>query len=340
MSFFDRLFAHVHAPAPDARLAAATEAVARRVDPQLLRVDQATARLLPAVARALDFARALIADLPPSVELGAAHWGQTPVLRAVFARPQEIDALLSQSDDVRDYLAHQPVPPGQYLYGAVGATRVERTVLGAAVEGEVLRQDVAQKAISFTDLRLVGFAADEAGLRLRLEALVLDQLVLAALDGFTQARQRGEQLETYRQLLLARQRLLQRQGAGLEAPADGLGDSARHELKAEGEANAAALAALAEMGAPPARLELCLEHLIAALSHPETVIRPTPLRLHLNAMNIEVDAAAGNDAATVDLLEFSTVDPERPRRVAFLVRFRRDSVVERHMDFDAALRSL
>ena len=201
----------------------------------------------------------------------------------------------------------------------------------------MLRRDVLRKTVSFGDFRVAGLAPAEAATRRALEDFVLEQLALAAMREIADNRKQVEHLESYRQLLLTRLRLMEQSGAGLDplfARADGdAPDLAR--LRRELALNAEQLAATRAGGAG---LEGALERVLAALRNAEAIIRPQRLSLNLDAMNIVVPPQAAG--APIELLEFSTVDPERPRRVAFLVSFPRGAVHERHVDLDALRRSL
>ena len=61
--------------------------------------------------------------------------------------------------------------------------------------------------------------------------------------------------------------------------------------------------------------------------------------MRLNAMNIVVGPEVP-DGSDIRLVEFSTANPERPRRVGFLAHFPRSAFVEKTVDFDALLRSI
>lgn len=338
MGFFDWLFGAKGGGDADERLQLAIDRIIEGTDPRLKAIGDSRQRLSPAVAHALAFAHELVGRIPACVELTAENWKQSPLLKAMFVRPAEVVDLLSGSQDLHQFLASGEAAGLDRIHCALAATRTERTVLGAAMDGETLRQDVVQKTVGFDDFRLLGFSASEEQLRLRIEEVVLEGLVLAALRDITDNRQRGEQLELHRQLLLTRLRLLEQSGAGLDALLEVTAHEAqdverlRREL-AENEAE------LNTVKPAAAGFDSILDPVIAALRNAETVIDARRISLCLNTMNVLV-APGEPDASTVDLLEFSTATPGRARRVAFFAMFPRAAVVARHLDFDAALRSL
>ena len=338
MGFFDWMFA-AGGQCDDPQLLSAVDRVLQGVDPRLKFVDGARERLRPAVQQALSFAREAVGALPPSLVLAPDNWGRVPLLRTMFARPTDIEMMISRSQDLKEFLASADSEGVETLFGVVAATRTERTVLGVSMEGEMLRQDVVQKTLGFSDFRLAGFAVSEAVTRRRLEDFVLEQLALAALREIANDRRRSEQLELHRQLMLTRLRLVEQSGAnlgGLYQHGDGKAPDVgrlRSELALNAEELAACLA--------DASLEGSFERVINALSNAETIIRPKHVSFCVDAMNIIAnDSGARADAQPIDLCEFSTANPDRPRRVAVLVRFPRSAIVDHRVDLDALLRSI
>jgi hypothetical protein len=337
MGFFDRVFGSKDSRERDERLRETVERVIEGTDPRLKAIRDVRKRLNPAVSHALDTAHDLVARFPPCIEMSPDTWGQSPMLRAMFGRPADIANTLSNSPDLREFLDTSEALGVETLYCVVAATRVERTVLAPALEGDKLRQDVVQKTVGFSDFRLIGFSRSEEELRARFEDILVEDLVVAALRDMAENRQqRGEEAGSYRQLLLTRLRLMEQGGAGLELDSE-MPESAdanwvRDQL-AENEAE------LAKLKSGPAGLDGVLARVVEALHDAESIIQPTQISLRLNAMNIVVGPEVP-DASTIELMEGSTVFPNRPRRVAFLASFPRQAVVRRRIDFDAALRPL
>ena len=338
MGFFDWLFSSGDAKEGGERLKAAVDRVIEGTDPRLKAIGGARERLAPAVERALVYAQGVIGQIPAGIELVPENWSATPLLKAFFTRPADIADTLSVSQDLRTFLKSSAATGIDTLFAVVAATRVERTVLGSAMEGGILRQDVAQKTVSFSDFRIAGFSRSEADVRRTLEDFVLEQLVLAALRDVASNKQRSDQLGAYRQLLLTRLRLLEQSGAGGNAMLDA-GPRESIDLGRLRTQLAANEAELNELKPANVGLESYLNPVIEALHNAEAIIQPKVVTLRLNAMNIVVGSEA-IEASEITLAEFSTLNPDRPRRVGFLVSFPHSSIVERAVDFDALLRSI
>lgn len=337
MGFLDWLFGKRECGGHDERLQAAVDRVIAGTDPRLKAISGARERLTPAVAHALAYAQGAVARIPEGVDLTPENWSQLPLLRAFFTRPADVAAALSNSQDVRDFMNSPAVAGMETLHGVVAATRVERTVLGHAMQDGMLRQDVAQKTVSFTDLRIAGFTRSEAEVRTRLEEYVLEQTVLSALRDVAINRERSDQLGVYRQLLLTRLRLLEQGGGSIDSLLDSEAQEAPDLVRLRGEL-AANEVELNELR-PANGIDAYLDALVEALHGAEEIIQPKLLTLRLNAMNI-VASEGELDAADIQLVEFSTMNPDRPRRVGFLARFPRSAYVEKTVDLDALLRSL
>lgn len=338
MGMFDWLFGGRETVVEDERLKAAIDQVIHSADPRLKLVSGARQRLAPAVADALTFARDAVASLPSGIELSQENWSASPLLRAFFAAPGDIGSTLSASEDLQAFLQTAESRDFDTLHGLLAATRVERRVLGSAMEGEILRSDVAKVTISFTDFRLAGFAGDDVGIRRKLEDLILEQLVLTTLHEVANARKHLEKLGTHQQLLQTRLRLLEQSGAGLAARVEG-GPCVQTDLDRVRTELAANEAQMHELGAPGGGLEAHIDLLIKAMQDAEAIIQPARTSVRLNAMNTVVGEDVA-EATELELVEFSTVNPGRPRRVGVLVSFPRTAFVERRVDLDAALRSL
>lgn len=334
MGLFDWLFGRKDSSEDSQRLRLAIERVIEGTDPRLKAIGNVRARLAPAVSHALEFTHRLVASLPPCIEMTPEVWAHDPILRAMFVRPTDLAATLSSNQELRSFLGSPQAQEMERIHCVVAATRVERTVLGAAMDGEMLRQDVAQKTVGFSDFRLLGFSKNKELLATRIEEIVLEGLVVAALRAIAENRQRNEQLGLYRQLLLARLRLLEQSGAGLNEVLVRDTHAGRDidHLRRDLAANESELLSLKSDG-----FDSVLKPITEALYKAEDVVKASRLKLRLNSMNIVVEFESA-DASVIELLEFATANPARPRRVAFLATFPKDSVVAQRIDLDAALR--
>lgn len=88
---------------------------------------------------ALDYADQVAAALPPCIETTPDNWSASPVLRAFFVRPVDVATTLRDSHDLQDFLASPAGSALDRVCCVVAATRSEQTVLGTALDGDIVR---------------------------------------------------------------------------------------------------------------------------------------------------------------------------------------------------------
>jgi hypothetical protein len=243
-------------------------------------------------------------------------------MRAFFATGEEVLRTFSQLPELRAWFEANPAV-GE-VYTVLSMALIERHVLGAALEGDVVRRDVPQTTVSFTDHRARIFGASETQLREEIERRIVDQLALSAVVNATRDESRREVLEQERALLRMRLRLLQNQGRGVS----GLGIRVNPELAeaariqmdlAVNEANLNSLAAGHQS------LDYQLDRLCDVLANPAQHFSVSARRLRIDRMNVVVDERSTQPAEDLDLRLAQIPMPDGPPevRVFMFVHFPR-----------------
>ena len=282
--------------AADPEVAAALDYVVERTDPRLKLAGSYRKALAKPAGRALEFARALVAQLPAPIPLRAQSWSSEPRLRAFFAAARDIGEILGRGTGVREYFD----AGRDEGFAILRMTRKTQRVLTQALQGEVVHTDVARTSVSFTDHSVSSPCTSVEALRVDLERRALDFITeraaarLAALDADRKA------LEQQRDVLKARIRLAGRSGQGLEPSADGETLAASLK-KCEGR-----LAELA--GDLSDRVTLVAE----TLAEPEKQLALAVHTLRLDQMNFLVVAA---DAACAEVTFVEATSSEELSRV-------------------------
>jgi hypothetical protein len=150
MGLFDWFWGKREADSPET--AAAIEALIKIIDPRLAAISGASARLALSVESALNFCRRVAGEIPGTFDASLAHWRDTPLLCALFARNDDLQQVFSRQDEVRDYLEGQPLVT--QFHALLGAVFEERKSFGMALENEALCSDVAVTSLNFTRHRL------------------------------------------------------------------------------------------------------------------------------------------------------------------------------------------
>jgi hypothetical protein len=285
--------------AADAEVGAAIERIIESVDPRLRAVGGYRKRLARPAARALEFARELVARLPAPLALRADLWTGDAQLRAFFATARDVRDVVSRGPEPRTFFAGAARDDALAI---LGMTRKQQTVLAQALEGDTVRRDVPRVSVSFSDHRLASPSASEAELRRELEGRVLDFIAARAAARLGEIDERRKALEHERDVLKARFRLAGSGAKGIE-PAVGEAD-----LEAKLAANEARLRETqAALGSLDDRLALAAE----TVGAPEKEFAIAVHTLRLDQMNFVADAGA--DAAAVTFVEATAAGGETSR---------------------------
>ncbi|QDX82510.1 hypothetical protein B9N43_15470 [Denitratisoma sp. DHT3] len=188
MEFFDRL-SHWLAPAPP--LARELEsAIDHAVEaPQLKVLSDYRRQLAPAVERALDYCADLVGAIPGPHAIGPAQFAADPLIHAFFGSSETIATTLARSEGVRAFLKDTPGGLEDICYGLLGMRSHQKSVMGSAMMGDVIRHDVPQTLLYFSDHTVSSLAADLDSVRRQLRQTAFDSLL----------RQFGRQLSAMRE---------------------------------------------------------------------------------------------------------------------------------------------
>lgn len=316
------------------------EAVARilALSPHLQMARHTEERLAPAVTTAIRYLDGLIAAAPPAREASAAAWASDPYIHAFFAAADDIAPAMSRSGDLRAFFDQHP--DLQEAYGVLGMAMTEKNILGVALEGEVMRSDVVQQTISFSDHQVRVCGRTDLELREELVRRLVDQLGLEGLARFAAGQSRREVLEQERALLRTRLLLLERQGVGVrgvlgDEPPAGLDEVVR--LREEIDANERSLELL---GIRSESLERELQQLAEVLSNPAAHIYVENRHCRLSRMNVVLPPSS-SDAGAEITFQVGRLPTDPPRMRAFtLVRFSRADLLPATSIFERAARLL
>lgn len=319
-----------------ALVAEATDIAVRLTNPQLTLVRRYRQRLAPAITTTIRFLRDQIPVLPASREATRAAWSSDPTIHALFATADDLPKIFSRSNELRDFFNQNPAL--QEAHAILGMQMTQQKVMGMTMEGEVVRRDVPQTTVSFSDHRIRFFGATELELRRVVGTRVFEALPLIALARISEAQKRVKELKFNRQLLKSRLMVLDRQGVGLT----GLASTAPSQhglskLQSRLEENERELNSIAT-GADV--LDRELEILCEVLASPGESIRFSALRLCLTPMNVLVEGEATGEGREIaaGLLRVAANPPIE--RAFALVRFPRAELLRGGLRFDEAARLL
>ena len=173
-----------------------------RVDPRLRQVGGFPAAYAKSVAHALDYAHRLADALPGPVLINRETFASDPLVHALFASAEDIQAALCASQAMRTF--HGEHPEAREVYAMICMRRGTKALLGMDMVDGLLRRDVPQQAVYFTDHTVAEPGRTEAEARARIAEGFFDSLVTHVVRRIEARKAERAHLEQARDECLAR----------------------------------------------------------------------------------------------------------------------------------------
>lgn len=297
-----RLMDRWFGPRIDADLADTVAWSIDQVEPRLHQIGGYPRRYAPSIAHAWTYCRSLAAQVPGPVTVNRQAFAQDPLVHALFSSPEGIAQALVQSKAVREW--HQNAGKEQGVFALMGVRRWEKDIFGVEDRGGVLRRDVAQKAVYFSDHTFSNLGLTLADARALLARQFMSSLLARVNDRLEEIRWNRQRLEREQDEMRARLRA---------NPGSTEHQAALHQTMA---ALREAVAAL--------DLRNYADHFDAVLQQPEPYLHLRPVSMSLDAMGIHQQQAEDGQAPPLALSEMACRD--RRRWIVMLVHCRLDEL--------------
>lgn len=183
-------------------LSAAIERAIDLVEPRLKQAGGYPDRYRRAVAQALGYVKELAGQVPGPVHISRAAYVSDPLVHALFASPDEVHAALCVSQSMHDF--RRDHPDASEVYALICMRRGTKALFGIEMDGEVLRREVPQEAVYFTNHTLADSGRTEAEARAHVAQGFFDSLVAHVRLRIEARKQEKARLEQERDELLAR----------------------------------------------------------------------------------------------------------------------------------------
>ena len=312
----------------------AVERVVEQINPRLRAIGSYRKKLFPVVERAQGYVRELTLRVPGPIPVSRRTWNNEPLVNALFGSVERIRRVLS-GPEVRGYLKKFPV--GGDCYAIIAAFPNVSGRFGVEMVGDMLRKDVRQTAVSFSDHEVAVVGESEAQVREALEGEALDLLASLAAQDILEQESRIAEIKERLRIVRLKLRVADSRSRGAKLLLDD-----NPERLGERETLAARVAELEKDLVREKRgltgLDDYLDRLVELLAHPERHLGLERESVRIDRMNIlreEDDERAGRE------IEFTRVRRgDRLVRVLAIIRFPRSEVmadaerlreVERHL---------
>jgi hypothetical protein len=296
------------APACTGTLEQAVEHVVDGTSARLRAVPGYARRLREPVITALRAIDEMVEQIPGVLTCRRGTYTADPGVGAFFVSYTHLREVFSESKEVRA-LFDSSVGADE-CYALLCMRREERRQLGVAMDGDLVRKDVMQTTISFTDHQLVSPGQDESDARCALKCCIFNSVIGHLRQKASEALTRADELEGRAQAWQGR---LKRQAPGSSEHAAIQREIEEIERQRQGQ---------------DLRLDTLEDHfryVADALSHPETIVNSRRLSVFVDRLGMKYDGPEGHQ---VRELEFSEIQMTgQPARVASLVCFPREELL-------------
>jgi hypothetical protein len=307
----------------EAALTEAIERLVQEVSPAIRNVRGYRKRLRTPVEGAQKYIEGLVGAIPGPLPLSADSGGRDSLTALLFVDADQVRDLLNGNAELVSFFQDNSTTQAVAL---LTATCNEKTIFTSVMEGEIIRRDVPQTAVDFTEHRVVAPAPTEVENRRALSEGGLRLLGLRALEHLTNLKTQKEDLAEEKRMVGIKLKILQAHDRSLEGLLESNRDSAAkahrvREMLAEIDQELNTVTAV--LGTP----EDALNHLLSFLNNPEYVLILQPLSLRLNWMGVKVDKNAEDPGTEISLAEMEIKD--RRKRVALLVTINQEEIVKK-----------
>ena len=315
--FMGNRFPGLRDPIQRSRLAAVLntlENVVDGTDSKIRLVPGYKKKLQGSIHYSLEFADDLVNQIPMAIEVSSSTFTSDPYVNAFFTNVTDLQSIFSHSSDVQAYMEDCHVHTVRCC-ALLCMHREEKTVMGMELSGNMLKKDVMQTAVSFSDHRVYSPAPSETETREGLKNCLFQGLVTNALERIVQLRLASHQLQNRRQMLHARLRR-HRQQTGKVSQGTRTIEKTSLELKKIEEEM---------LHAPLLTPQILLQQVLEVFSKPDDFVQIRKLQLRLNKMGIKISDKSAQADNKLNLTE--VIIGNNPPRVVTLAMFPRKELL-------------
>jgi len=298
----------------------ATEHVVEIADPVIRQARHYRQVLRDPIAGAMTYFRSLTDVIPGPVVLHRNRYHDDPLVKALFASPDELEEVLRLSPEVN--ALRQQGHTGEVV-AMMTMVQNERTIFGSKQEGEMLLREVQMQAVSFSSHRVVAPAGDMEVTKAGIVNRGLEVLATVAMEKITTLRARKAELTGKKEYLKGMAKIYSGKSyrQAMFAPPD-IQD--REELRKIEQLLDEVNREFDELQAQIALPEQSLGYLEAIMREPEKMLCARTRSLRLNWMGVRVDNEPDSKGNDIRLAEFSMQN--ELQRSAVLVSFALEAI--------------
>ena len=261
-------------------------------------------KLQNVIQSSLAFADDLVKQIPEAIEVSSSTFASDPYVNAFFANVADLQSVFSHSSEIQDYMEDGHTDDARCC-ALLCMNRTEKTVMGMELSGNMLKKDVLQVAVNFSDHRIYSPAPSEPEAREGLKVCLFQGLVTNALERIVKLRLANHRLQSKRQMLYAR--LMRYKQRASEAE---LGTRAGVKLAQDIEETSRELrkTEIEMISTPLMTPQLALEQVTEVFSKPDDFVHVRNHSLNLDKTGIKISNNAPQPGNKINLTEVTIGD--------------------------------
>jgi hypothetical protein len=280
----------------------AVDLVVKLSHPNIHYVPHYRKKLMPAVEHTLKYAGELITHLPDPVPVTADSYDTNPFIRTVFADNSQFRTFFSEHGILKECFQKAE---GSRCCALLVMTHKEKKILGVEMDGEILKRDVLQTSIDFSDHQIVAPMISEEETRKELALRALALLASHSLEEILSLISWKKEMETEKRILEIKLQIRNAHVHNRKSLLPDISDNADEKTEVSevlGQLDRKIAEVREELDEP----EDYLNKVTNLLYHPEQFLRSEPVRMMVNDMNIIIDKEQPGKGDEIRFAELST----------------------------------
>lgn len=299
----------------------AIEDLVEIADPGIRGISRYWKPLRSPVTSATAYCSSLLEVIPGPLHLSRDNYHDNPIVNALFPSAEALEDFLRICPELSAFRRQGPV--SGTMMALMTMSREEKTIYDYRQEGDTVMRDVAQRAVNFSDHRLVAPALDLDASRQGVVDRGLEVLATIAMEQIETLQGKKAELQQRKAYLKAALRILGGKAHMLEvfaSPEPGKWEEYRKTEKFLAEVENE----LAKVDESIGRPEQSLDHLSAILRSPEKALTAQQQNIRLDWKNVRVENLPDAKGNEITFAEFAI--PDVMERSAVFVSFAGSSI--------------
>ncbi len=193
----------------------AIEAVVDGIEPGIRFVSGYKKVLYPGVASSLTHISHMVDSIPGPIEISSRTFNNDPQANVYFASFPDAQKIFSQSEELHAFFYSTNLEAVDAAYALLCMDKEVKTTFGMDLQHDMLRREVLQKTLNFSDHKILSPASTENEVREGIKRCIFDGLITHALHKILDLKKQKQDLELDLGILNSRLKARKSQGGGL-----------------------------------------------------------------------------------------------------------------------------